>query len=157
MNFFLNFNSFPQVMVLSHFFLKDPCNALRTACTFGLVAGVMLIFQPQDLIFASTHHHVRALKILWVNFTDILCTAFKPVDLKSAKRTDSIFCVLGIWGQFHQHLTIKFFCTKVLLVAFFYLHVTREKLQKRLSYEKFSCKMLMRLTPGHVKTAQKCR
>ena len=41
-------------MVLSHFFLHDPCNLLRTTCTFGLVAGVILIFQPQTLLFATT-------------------------------------------------------------------------------------------------------
>jgi len=34
----------------------------------------------------------------------------------------------------------------VLPAAFFYLHVTREKLQKRLLLEKFACKMLMKLT-----------
>ncbi len=31
--------------------------------------------------------------------------------------------------------------------AFFYLHITREKLPKRLSYEKGACKMLVQLTP----------
>ncbi len=33
--------------------------------------------------------------------------------------------------------------------SFFYVHVTREKLPKRRSYEKFVRKMLMKLTPGH--------
>jgi hypothetical protein len=37
---------------------------------------------------------------------------------------------------------------KVLCATFFYLHVTREKLPKRLSYEKGSRKMLKRLTPA---------
>jgi len=41
-----------------------------------------------------------------------------------------------------------YFCTKVLQAAFFYLHVTREKLPKRLSYEKGAHKMLMKLTQG---------
>ncbi len=36
---------------------------------------------------------------------------------------------------------------KVLCAAFFYLHVTREKLPKRLLYEKCAHKMLMKLTP----------
>jgi len=36
----------------------------------------------------------------------------------------------------------------VLSAAFFYLHVTRGKLAKRLSYEKGERKMLMKLTIG---------
>jgi len=36
----------------------------------------------------------------------------------------------------------------VLCAALFYLHVTREKLPKRLSYEKGAHKMLIKLTPG---------
>jgi len=32
--------------------------------------------------------------------------------------------------------------------SFFYVHVTREKLPKHHSYEKYACKMLMKLTPG---------
>jgi len=44
----------------------------------------------------------------------------------------------------------QIFCMKVLQAAFFNLHVTREKLLKRLSYKKFARKMLMKLTPvGH--------
>ncbi len=37
---------------------------------------------------------------------------------------------------------------KVLCAVFFYLLVTREKLQKRISYEKGANKILMKLTPG---------
>jgi len=40
----------------------------------------------------------------------------------------------------------QIFRTKVLWAAFFYLHVPREKLPKRLSYEKGAHKMLMKLT-----------
>jgi hypothetical protein len=40
-------------MVLGHFFLKDTCSVLRTVSTFGLVAGVILIFQPQNFIIAD--------------------------------------------------------------------------------------------------------
>jgi drug/metabolite transporter (DMT)-like permease len=40
-------------MVLSHFFLNDKCSVLRTISTFGLVCGVVLIFQPQTFIFAD--------------------------------------------------------------------------------------------------------
>jgi len=54
----------------------------------------------------------------------------------------------GPCGQFHQHFTHTFFVRKYFAQLFFYLHVTREKLPKRLSYEKCACKMLMKLTPG---------
>jgi len=40
------------------------------------------------------------------------------------------------------------FSYKSALSSFFYLHVTREKLPKRLSYEKGVRKMLMKLTSG---------
>jgi len=40
---------------------------------------------------------------------------------------------------------IQIFRTNVVLAAFFYVHVTREKLQKQCLYEKFVCKMLMKL------------
>ncbi len=43
----------------------------------------------------------------------------------------------------------QIFHTKVLWAAFFYFHVTGEKLPKRLLYEKFANKMLMKLTPCH--------
>ncbi len=48
------------------------------------------------------------------------------------------------------------FCTKLLCAAFFYLHVTREKLPKRLSYKKSVCKTLMKLTPGATMSLQYC-
>jgi len=41
---------------------------------------------------------------------------------------------------------IQIFRTNVVLAAFFYVHVTREKLQKQCSYDKFVRKMLMTLT-----------
>jgi hypothetical protein len=47
-------------------------------------------------------------------------------------------------------LYAQIFRTKVLLAAFLYLRsvfVTKEKLLKALSYEKFAHKMLMKLTP----------
>jgi len=40
------------------------------------------------------------------------------------------------------------FSYQSLFGSFFYLHVTREKLLKRRSYEKFACKMLVKLTPN---------
>ena len=43
-------------------------------------------------------------------------------------------------------LCAKIFCTKV---SFFYVHVvTREKLPKQLSYEKFACITLIKFTEG---------
>jgi len=58
----------------------------------------------------------------------------------------SILNCKTVCRQFQQHFTHDFFCTKVLCTAFFYLHVTREKLPKRLLYEKGARKMLMELT-----------
>ncbi len=51
---------------------------------------------------------------------------------------------MSISSTFYAH----FFHTKVLRTAFFYLHVTREKLLKRLSFEKCTRKTLIKLTPG---------
>jgi len=42
----------------------------------------------------------------------------------------------------------KSFQPWVIYTAFFYLHVTGEKLPKRLSFEKGTGKMLMKLSPG---------
>ncbi len=39
------------------------------------------------------------------------------------------------------------FCIKVFFGSFFFLHVTREKLPKRCSYQKFAHKLLMKLIP----------
>jgi len=50
--------------------------------------------------------------------------------------------------QFHHHFTYEFFSYKRHFGSFFYVHVTREKLPKRRSYEKFVRKMLMKLTTG---------
>jgi len=53
----------------------------------------------------------------------------------------------AIQGLISSTFCMQIFCLKVLRAAFFYIHVTREKLPKRLSYKKFACKMLMKLTP----------
>jgi len=53
-----------------------------------------------------------------------------------------------ISSTFYAHI----FCTEVLKAAFFYLHVTREKLPKKLLYEKFARKTLMKLTLGETQT-----
>jgi hypothetical protein len=45
------------------------------------------------------------------------------------------------FGQFHQHVMRAFFCMKVLCAAFSYLHVTTEKLPRRLWYKKGAHKM----------------
>jgi hypothetical protein len=50
----------------------------------------------------------------------------------------------SISSTFYAHILR----TKVLCEAFFYLHVTREKLPKKLLYKKGTHKMLMKLTPG---------
>ncbi len=56
--------------------------------------------------------------------------------------------IYNTYGQFHQHFTHTFLVRKWLHAAFFYLHVTREKLPKRLSYKKVASKTLMKLTPS---------
>ncbi len=56
-------------------------------------------------------------------------------------------CLRFLWS-ISSSIYARIFCTKVFFGSFFYLHVTREKLPKRHSYEKFGCKMLMKLTPG---------
>jgi len=57
------------------------------------------------------------------------------------------YCVLwSISSTFINNAHI--FRTKVLSAAFFYLHVTREKLPKWLSYKKGALKTLMKLTPA---------
>ncbi len=55
--------------------------------------------------------------------------------------------VKGLCSQFHQHFA-QIFHTKVFWAAFFYLHVTREKLPKRRLYQKCASKTLMKLTIG---------
>jgi len=52
----------------------------------------------------------------------------------------------SISSTFYMHI----FCIKVLCTAFFYLHLTREKWTKSLSYEKGVRKTLMKLTPGQL-------
>ncbi len=49
--------------------------------------------------------------------------------------------------NFINKILLMHFSYKSALRSFFYLHVTREKLLKRLSYEKCVHKMLMKLTP----------
>ncbi len=51
---------------------------------------------------------------------------------------------MSISSRFYSQI----FCTKALHSALFYVHVTREKLPKRRSYEKGAHKMLMKLTTG---------
>jgi len=60
--------------------------------------------------------------------------------------------------NFINILRTNFLYESALLSFFFYLHVTREKLPKRLSYKKGTHKMLMKLTPeSHSKKGQKAR
>jgi len=55
---------------------------------------------------------------------------------------------------------INILCTnflyRSLFGSFFYLHVTRENLPKRHSYEKFAHKMLMKLTPRIIELSFAC-
>jgi len=82
--------------------------------------------------------------------------AYKVIEMKKVLSTVVLDLVIGnlqnniqfdnLWSissTFYTHI----FGTKVLCTAFFYLHVTGEKLPKRLSYKKGVRKMLMKLTP----------
>ncbi len=64
---------------------------------------------------------------------------------KEIERAFDYRCLDNIRSQFHQHAPFAhiFLCQK-----FQSQNVTRKKLCKALSYEKFACKMLMKLTPG---------
>jgi hypothetical protein len=74
----------------------------------------------------------------FIIFWQKICT---QMLLKSVGEIDSS-------GQFHQHFMQAFFVQKCFAKLFFHLHVTREKLPKRLLYKKGACKILMELTPG---------
>jgi len=70
------------------------------------------------------------------------------VKIKSEQKT-KLFCrcrekQVSISSTFYARI----FRTKVFLPAFFYLHVNREKLLKRLLYKIWARKMLMKLTAG---------
>ncbi len=58
-----------------------------------------------------------------------------------------LYLILKIWPSvnFINILRTNFF-VRTSFLQFFYVHVTREKLPKQHSYEKFVCKMLMKLT-----------
>jgi drug/metabolite transporter (DMT)-like permease len=62
-------------MVLSHFFLKDPCNILRFASTFGLVGGIVLIFQLQNYISSKTEDFQTAKAETFLNLTNQISTS----------------------------------------------------------------------------------
>jgi len=61
--------------------------------------------------------------------------------------TEKLSSFISSSGQFHQCFTWELYVQKS-FGSFFYLHVTREKLLKRRSYEKFVQKTLMKLTPA---------
>ncbi len=70
----------------------------------------------------------------WIDFTKVLCKPLTCSDPKSAKKTDSLTVFSALLGPACVKAACKMlmkaciFCTKVLCAAFFYLHVTREKL-----------------------------
>jgi len=67
------------------------------------------------------------------------------VGPNSKHNFDSSHSTPSTCSQFHQHFTYKFF-VRTSFQQLFYVHVTREKLLKQRLYEKFVCKMLMKLT-----------
>jgi len=88
---------------------------------------------------------MNSYKTAYFKSTTFLCA---NMDGKIGCKTD-VSNTLATRCQFHQHFTCPFFVQNcVLRAAFFYLHVTREKLLKRLLYEKVAPEMLMKLTPA---------
>jgi hypothetical protein len=96
-----------------------------------------------------------------LNFIVIFCTAFTLSDPKSVKRywwLKSIFYAFGIYkhkmlvkltpGVNFINILFPRFLYKILAPKITKPNVTREKLPKRLAYEKCACKMLMKLTAG---------
>jgi hypothetical protein len=83
--------------------------------------------------------------LLGVDFTNMLTNSVK----KSVKPSVS-FCLFGIWCQFHQRYMRAFFVWR----PFWQVFLVRFR-QKALLYEKRAHKMLMKLTPAHVKAARK--
>ncbi len=66
--------------------------------------------------------------------------------LDSKNRTE-VLTFAATLCQFHQHFTYEFLYKRN-FGSFLYVHVTREKLPKQRSYEKFLQKLLMKLTTG---------
>ncbi len=75
----------------------------------------------------------------------MICSFFLSLSLKANKKNERL--VFFLLPSISSTFCATIFCTKVLCAAFFYLHVIREKLPKRLLYEKGASKMLMNLTP----------
>jgi len=65
--------------------------------------------------------------------------AAQSLSFKLLKKGTGVNCI---------NIVHKIFSYKRCLCSFFYVHVTRVKLPKQLSYEKFVGKMLMKLTTG---------
>jgi drug/metabolite transporter (DMT)-like permease len=90
-------------MALSYFFLKDRCNILRTGCTLGLVAGVILIFQPQAFVNSTQLSSTQNQNYTMINPTSILSSAgnmkskaveeISKISEKSEARDGYIFSV----------------------------------------------------------------
>jgi hypothetical protein len=98
-----------------------------------------------------------------VDFTNIFSGAFMCTESQKRKKTVSLTVFFALLVSACINAAHKMKLTSVVnfinilhtnflyeryFGSFFYIHVTREKLPERRSYEKFSCKMLMKLTPG---------
>jgi len=82
--------------------------------------------------------------------TNALAAFFTLLDSARVKAVHRMLMKLSQGVNFINILCAHFLY-KVLHTAFFYLHVTREKLPKILLYEKGSRKMLMKLTQDGTK------
>jgi len=67
--------------------------------------------------------------------------------MKAARLSAAVVVEAATLRSISSTFYVHIFCTKVLYAAFFNLHINREKLPKRLSYEKVELKLLMKLTP----------
>jgi len=94
-----------------------------------------------DLLFLGNYKNFISINIPGVNFINIFRAPFS---------FESLFLAAFLQSHVANFITIlcAHFLYKSAIGSFFYLHVTREKLLKRLSYKKGTCKMLIKLTTG---------
>jgi len=80
-------------------------------------------------------------------FFNFKSDSFKKVFC-AAQKSEDVFFIQSGYDQpsISSTFYVRIFHTKVIRAAFFYLHVTKEKLPKKLSYEKRVRKTLMKLT-----------
>ena len=97
-------------MILGHFFLKDRCSILRAVATVGLVAGVVLIFEPQN--FMVVHYEVVTwIFQQWRFFSTSLSTHFSSCQtfFMPLISTPTGFNDCGLLTRWAQLLTFNYY------------------------------------------------